>query len=159
MGVTQEFLEEESRDWIQLRRRHYDDFFQHLDGTWGPDEESLWNVALAVYQSMMPLTTSYTLYRAHIKAHVPSKKKPKSLTRDGPNRRVDECTLILWQCGKSNSWDVTIHDNLAQSHLPKTPCDSGSAAEDASARKISKTGEGQRYDFVAIACRDPGPNE
>ena len=49
-------------------------------------------------------------------------------------------------------------DTLAQSHLPKTSCVSGAAAEDASLRKIAKyTGVRQRYDFVAIAVETLGP--
>ena len=80
------------------------------------------------------------------------------MTRDGTDKRVDGCTLIPWQCGKAITWDVTIPDTLAQSHLPKTSCVSGAAAEDASLRKIAKyTGVRQRYDFVAIAVETLGP--
>ena len=98
------------------------------------------------------------IHRALIKAQVPSQKEPKGLTRDGTDKRVDGCTLIPWQCGKAITWDVTIPDTLAQSHLPKTSCVSGAAAEDASLRKIAKyTGVRQRYDFVAIAVETLGP--
>jgi hypothetical protein len=56
------------------------------------------------------------------------------------------------------TWDVTIPDTLAQSHLPKTSCVSGAAAEDASLRKIAKyTGVRQGYDFTAIAVETLGP--
>ena len=68
------------------------------------------------------------IHRALIKTQVPSHKEPKGLTRDGIDKRVDGCTLIPWQC---ITWDVTIPDTLAQSHLPKTSCVSGAVAEDA----------------------------
>ena len=52
------------------------------------------------------------------------------------------------------TWDVTIPDTLAQSHLPKTSCVSGAVAEDASLRKIAKyTGE---IRFRSHRSRDPG---
>ena len=55
------------------------------------------------------------------------------------------------------TWDVTIHDTLAHSHLPRTSAVSA-AAEEASLRKISKYTEvRQRYDFVAIAIESLGP--
>ena len=98
------------------------------------------------------------IHRALIKAHVPSQKEPKGLTRDGTDKRVDGCTLIPWQCGIAITWDVPIPDTLAQSHFPKTSCVSGAAAENASLRKIALyTGVRQRYDFVAIAVETLGP--
>ena len=78
------------------------------------------------------------IYRALVKANIPSKKEPRGLNRDGSEKRVDGCTLIPWQRGKSIAWDVTVPDTLAPSHLPKTSAVSGAAAEDASLRKIAK---------------------
>ena len=98
------------------------------------------------------------VYRALLKAQIPSQKEPRGLTRDGSDKRVDGCTLIPWQRGRSITWDVTIPDTLANSHLPRTSAVSGAAAEEASLRKISKyTGVRQRYDFVAIAVESLGP--
>ena len=89
---------------------------------------------------------------------LPSKKEPRGLNRDGSEKRVDRCTLIPWQRGKSIAWDVTVPDTLAPSHLPKTSAVSGAAAEDASLRKIAKyTGVRQSLDFVAIAIETLGP--
>ena len=91
------------------------------------------------------------VYRALLKAQIPSQKEPRGLTRDGSDKRVDGCTLIPWTW-KIHHLDVTIPDTLANSHLPRTSAVSGAAAEEASLRKISKyTGVRQRYDFVAIA--------
>ena len=118
-------------------------------------------VALEDCRGMTQSTTSYT-GRSSRHRQVPSQKEPRGLTRDGTDKRVDGCTPNPWQCGKAITWDVTIPDTLAQSHLPKTSCVSGAAAEDASLRILAKyTGVRQRYDFVAIAVetRDPGPNE
>ena len=98
------------------------------------------------------------VYCALLKAQIPSQKEPMGLTRDGSDKRVDGCTLIPWQCGRLVTWDVTIPDTLANSHLPRTSAVSGAAAEEASLRKISKyTGVRQRYDFVAIAVESLGP--
>ena len=98
------------------------------------------------------------VYRALLKAQIPLQKEPRGLTRDGSDKRVDGCTLIPWQRERSMTWDVTIPDTLAHSHLPRTSAVSGAAAEEASLRKISKyTGVRQRYDFVAIAIESLGP--
>ena len=103
------------------------------------------------------------IYRALLKAQIPSQKEPRGLTRDGSDKRVDGCTLIPWQRGRSMTWDVTIPDTLAHSHLAPAK-DIGCqwrrrpAAEEASLRKISKyTGVRQRYDFIAIAIESLGP--
>ena len=93
-----------------------------------------------------------------MKANIPSNKEPRGLNRDGSEKRVDGCTLIPWQRGKSIAWDVTVPDTLAPSHLPKTSAVSGAAAEDASLKKIAKyTGVRQSLDFVAIAIETLGP--
>ena len=99
------------------------------------------------------------VYRALLKAQVPSQKEPRGLTRNGSDKRVDGCTLIPWHRGRSITWDVTIPETIvANSHLPRTSAVSGAASEEASLRKISKyTGVRQRYDFVAIAVESLGP--
>ena len=62
----------------------------------------------------------HIIHRGLIKAQVPPQKEPNDLTRDGTDKRVDVCTFIPWECGKSITWNVTIPDTLAQSHLPNT---------------------------------------
>ena len=42
------------------------------------------------------------VYRALLKAQIPSQKEPRGLTRDGSDKREDGCTLIPWQRGRSN---------------------------------------------------------
>ena len=81
------------------------------------------------------------VYRAFLKAQIPSQKDPMGLTRDGSDKRVHGCTLIPWQRGRSITWDVIIPDTLANSHLPRTSTVSGTAFEKASLGNISKTQE------------------
>jgi len=47
-------------------------------------------------------------------------------------------TLIPWSRGRCLTWDITISDTLAASHLDRTPLASGAAAEHAAAQKIIK---------------------
>ena len=111
---------------------------------------------LAGYLDMMPSMTLFTVLSWRRRS--PHRKNRGALTRDGSDKRVDGCTLVPWQRGKSITWDVTIPDTLANSHLPRTSAVSGAAAEEASLRKISKyTGVRQKYDFVAIAVESLGP--
>ena len=56
------------------------------------------------------------------------------------------------------TWDVTAPDTLAQSHLPGTSLEAGSAAESASHLKHVKYADITRsHDFVAVAVETLGP--
>jgi len=67
-------------------------------------------------------------------------------------------TLIPWSRGRCLTWDVTIPDTLAASHLDRTSLDAGAATEHAAAaQKIFKHAEIiYIYDFVPIAVETLG---
>jgi hypothetical protein len=97
------------------------------------------------------------IYRALLKASVPSAKEPLGLTRsDG--KRPDGVTLIAWQKGKRLAWDVTVPDTLAPSYVSATSACAGAAAEAADIRKQAKyVAIGHSHVFCAIACETMGP--
>ena len=91
------------------------------------------------------------------RADVPSTKEPAGLLRsDG--KRPDGLTLVLWQSGRSLTWDVTVVDTLANSDTPTTSVTSCAAAEAAAMRKRAKYAEIiQSHHFVSIAIETLGP--
>jgi hypothetical protein len=91
-----------------------------------------------------------------VKAKIPASKEPLGLNRvDG--KRPDGATLIPWD-GKCLTWDVTVSDTFAASHLPKTSQVAGGAAEEANERKCLKYANIMlTHDFYAIACETMGP--
>jgi hypothetical protein len=96
------------------------------------------------------------VYRAFVKAKIPASKEPLGLNRvDG--KRPDGSTLIPWD-GKCLTWDVTVPDTFAASHLQKTSRVAGGAAEEANTRKCDKYANIMlTHDFCAIACETMGP--
>ena len=77
------------------------------------------------------------IFRALIKAGVPSKKEPVGLCRsDG--KRPDGLTLIPWSSGRCAVWDVTVVDTMANSYIHLTSSTIAGAAELADSRKMSK---------------------
>src|SRR5688572_15161162 len=67
-------------------------------------------------------------------------------------------TLIPWQAGKNIIWDVTVADSLADSYLPFTSKRSGSAAESAFDKKMTKySALIQSYIFTPITFEALGP--
>ena len=97
------------------------------------------------------------IYRALSKAGVPSTKEPVGLLRsDG--KRPDGLTMIPWQCGKSLTWDVTVADTFAASHLPSTSLAAAGAAVSAASKKEAKYASlAQSHIFIPIACETMGP--
>ena len=97
------------------------------------------------------------IWRSLSRAGIPSTKEPTGLVRaDG--KRPDGLTLIPWQGGKNLTWDVTVADTLAASHLATTSRMAGSAAESASTKKESKYQELARtFLFTPIAIETLGP--
>ena len=97
------------------------------------------------------------IWRALSRASIPSTKEPTGLVRaDG--KRPDGLTLIPWQGGKNLTWDVTVADTLAASHLATTSRSAGGAAESASERKEAKYQDLTRaYIFTPIALETLGP--
>jgi hypothetical protein len=96
------------------------------------------------------------VYRAFVRAGIPASKEPLGLNRvDG--KRPDGSTLIPWD-GKCLTWDVTVSDTFAASHLPKTSQVAGGAAEEANERKCQKYANIMlTHGFCAIACETMGP--
>ena len=78
-------------------------------------------------------------------------REPVGLMRSG-DQRPDGCTLASWEQGKGLSWDATIHDTLAQSHLCDTSVVAGAAAERAAKMKHDKYQELTRsFEFCTVA--------
>jgi len=77
------------------------------------------------------------VWRAMLRAQVPSCKEPPGLSRsDG--KRPDGVSLIPWSRGRCVTWDVTSPDTLAPSHLVSSATQAGSAAATAEAAKTLK---------------------
>lgn len=96
------------------------------------------------------------IWRAMIRARIQAVKEPPGLTRsDG--KRPDGVTLIPWTRGRCLSWDVTVPDTMAASHLDRTSLTAGAAAERAAELKTSKYADLlPYYDFVPISVETFG---
>jgi len=71
---------------------------------------------------------SDVIWRGLIKTKIQAAEEPNGLTRiDG--RRPDGVTLIPWSRGRCLTWDFTIRDTLAASHLDRTSLAAGAAAQ------------------------------
>ena len=97
------------------------------------------------------------IWRALRKAQVPACREPLGLSRtDG--KRPDGVTQIPWSNGKCITWDVTVTDTLAPSHLHTSQSVAGSVAEAAARKKEAKYScLPSSYDFVPIAIETLGP--
>lgn len=98
------------------------------------------------------------VWRALVRAGIPSVKEPSGLVRtDG--KRPDGVTLIPWQNGKSLAWDVTVVDTLAASYIASASLSPGGAAEQAAEHKKEKYATlPDCYDFQPLAFETLGPN-
>ena len=98
-----------------------------------------------------------TIWRALLRADIPSSKEPPGLLRsDG--KRPDGATLVPWAKGKYITWDVTSIHTCAASYLHMTSTTPGGAAELAASRKITKYADlPTTHDFVPIALESLGP--
>jgi len=97
------------------------------------------------------------VHRSLVKAGVPATLEPLGLLR-GDGKRPDGCTRIAWANGKCLTWDVTVSDTLAPSHLAHTSVLAGAAAERATLAKNEKYKEISRsYEFCAVALETLGP--
>jgi hypothetical protein len=97
------------------------------------------------------------IFRAFVKAGVPSIKEPPGLLRtDG--KRPDGVTQIPWASGKSLAWDVTVTDTLAPSYRHLSSISAGKAAERAAELKVAKySAIAVSHDFLPIAFETLGP--
>ena len=96
------------------------------------------------------------IFRSLGRAKIQASKEPLGLVRsDG--KRPDGVTLIPWSRGKCLTWDVTVPDTFAASHLPATSLVAGSASEKAATLKTTKYMELQAtHLFVPIAIETSG---
>ena len=97
------------------------------------------------------------IYRAMVKAGVPSIKEPAGLLRsDG--KRPDGVTQIPWIAGRCLAWDVTVTDTLAPSNRHLSSVSAGKAAERAAEMKTAKYADIlATHDFLPIAFETLGP--
>jgi hypothetical protein len=97
------------------------------------------------------------ILRSLNRASIPATKEPVGLFRsDG--KKPDGLTLIPWKEGRCLVWDVTVADTTAVSYVSSTSIASGSAAEQAATRKLTKYADlCRRYEFVPIALESHGP--
>ena len=68
---------------------------------------------------------------------MPAVKEPISLMRDD-NKRPDGTTLLSWARAKPMSWDVTVPDTYAESHIGSTATKPGAAAQKTAQNKIDE---------------------
>ena len=91
--------------------------------------------------------------RTLLSAKISCRKEPPGLLNDD-NKRPDGITLIPWGRGKCMTWDVTISDTLANSHLARTSLVAGAAA----LLKIRKYDDLlPSHDFCPVAIETLGP--
>ena len=92
-----------------------------------------------------------------VRANISSVLEPFGLS-GGDGKRPDGMTLIPWQGGKIVTWDVTVTDTVADSHLHLSAACVGSAAEGAASRKITTyAGFDYSYTFIPLAFETDGP--
>jgi len=95
--------------------------------------------------------------RTLLNAKITCRKEPAGLLNDD-NKRPDGITLIPWGRGRCMTWDVTISDTLANSHLARTSLVAGAAAEAAALLKIRKYDDLlPTHDFCPVAIETLGP--
>ena len=97
------------------------------------------------------------VWRAMLRAQVPSCKEPAGLSRsDG--KRPDGVSLIPWSRGRCVTWDVMSPDTYAPSHLPSSATQAGAAAARAEAAKSLKySALATTHVFVPLAFETLGP--
>jgi hypothetical protein len=96
------------------------------------------------------------IYRSLGRAQIQASKEPLGLLRsDG--KRPDGVTLIPWSRGKCLTWDVTVPDTFAASHITTTSLAAGSASEKAASLKTTKYADLlTTHLFVPIAIETSG---
>ena len=91
-----------------------------------------------------------TTRRALVSANVPARLEPKGML-EVDRRRPDGMTLIPWKHGKALTWDGTVVDTLASTHVIDSAERAGSAAEEAERKKTEKYSDlGSHYLFSPV---------
>jgi hypothetical protein len=97
------------------------------------------------------------IHRALLRAGIQNKLEPSGLSRTD-SKRPDGQTQLAWSEGRYLTWDVTVSDTFATSHIDETSVASGSAAEKAATNKINKYIDlTPHYIFIPLAMETMGP--
>jgi hypothetical protein len=97
------------------------------------------------------------IHRALLRAGIQNKLEPSGLSRTD-SKRPDGQTQLAWSDGRYLTWDVTVSDTFAASHIDETSLLSGSAAEKAATNKINKYIDlTPHYIFIPLAMETMGP--
>ena len=96
------------------------------------------------------------IWRAMTRAQIPSTKEPPGLLwSDG--KKLDGVSLIPWSRGRCLTWDVTVPDTVAVSHINCTCQFASSAAEQVAVNKHRKYVQLMHsHEFVAVAVETFG---
>ena len=96
------------------------------------------------------------IWRAVKRAKIPAHKDPTGLVLQN-SKRPDVATLIPWSRGKALSWDVTVPDTYATSHIQSTSVEVCSTAKHAASSKISKYHElSATHIFYSVSIETAG---
>ena len=96
------------------------------------------------------------IWRAMTRAGVHSSKEPTGLIRND-GKRPDGASLIPWSRGRCVTWDVTVPDTFAASHLSFTSVLAGAAANRAAELKHGKYATLQQtHIFTPVAVETSG---
>ena len=97
------------------------------------------------------------VHRGLLRAGIQNKLEPSGLSRTD-SKRPDGQTQLAWKDGRCMTWDVTVSDTFAASHIDDTSIESGAAAEKAALNKINKYIDlTPHYIFIPIAMETMGP--
>ena len=105
----------------------------------------------------------YVTSKSTILSGVPYAEQTLRLSKNrqvfpGEDKRPDGLTLVPWQGGRCLAWDATVVDTLAPSYVAVSAQVTGSAAQAAGERKVSKyAGLSASHLFVPIAIETFGP--
>ena len=95
-------------------------------------------------------TLNETIRRALVSANVPARLEPKGML-EADRRRPDGMSLVPWKQGKALTWDVTVVDTVALTHVVDSAERAGSAAENAERKKTEKYRDlGSQYLFYPV---------
>ena len=97
-----------------------------------------------------------TIRRALVSANVPARLEPKGML-EADRRRPDGMSLVPWKHGKALTWDVTVVDTVALTHVVDSAGRAGSAAENAEKKKTEKYSDlGSQYLFYPVGLETFG---
>jgi len=129
-----------------------------LCGEWvGPRGDHGFVCKRAVGRALRHHAINDIIWRALLKADVPSIKEPTGLCRsDG--KRPDGATLVPWSGGKYLAWDATVTHSCAASYITPAARRAGPASAQAADRKSLKyRGLPASHIFQPVAIETLGP--